>query len=57
MEIQRYLNGKPVAEKELTVLNLMTPELQHVMVDARRRAMGERPPSSLSFKEKEEAHG
>ena len=41
MEIRRYLNGKPVTEGELSVLNLATPELQNAVRDARRRVVRE----------------
>ena len=38
MEIKRYMNGKAVSREELKSFALMTPELEHAVRDARRRA-------------------
>ncbi len=38
VEIKRYINGKPVSQEELAKLKVLTPELEHAVKDARRRA-------------------
>lgn len=37
MEIRRYVNGKPVTQKELSALEVNTPELLGAVRDVRRR--------------------
>ena len=38
MELKRYINGKTVSREELAKLKMVTPELEHAVKDARRRA-------------------
>lgn len=41
MEIQRYLNGRPISRGELAELSLRTPELDGAVRDVRRRVRAE----------------
>ena len=47
MEIQRYLNGKPVSEGELAQLAAVTPELTSALREANRRVVSENSPAGV----------
>lgn len=41
MQIRRYLNGRPITQRELAGLELVTDELRTAVRDVRRRLAGE----------------